>query len=192
MTVIIKYSTITSSLNPKSHQQTEPSANKSESMKLTTKGRYAVTAMLDLSLHSDKGPVSLAEISERQSISLSYLEQLFSKLRKQGLVNSMRGPGGGYSLSRDPNDIAISNIIMAVDENLDVTNCGNAAGGCHETNKRCLTHNLWMDLSNRIQSFLDDISLQEMMSRRDVLEVATRQDQNHQKNEHDVINLEPR
>jgi len=144
-------------------------------MKLTTKGRYAVTAMLDLSLNSDRGPVSLLEISDRQSISLSYLEQLFSKLRRQGLVKSMRGPGGGYSLSRDPEDIAISNIIMAVDENLDVTNCGNAANGCNEDNKRCLTHNLWMDLSNRIQSFLDDISLQDMMDKSDVIEVAARQ-----------------
>ena len=144
-------------------------------MKLTTKGRYAVTAMLDLSLHSGNGPVSLLEISERQDISLSYLEQLFSKLRRQELVKSMRGPGGGYTLSRGPDKIAISNIIMAVDENLDVTNCGNASGGCHDTNKRCLTHNLWMDLSNRIQSFLDDISLQDLMDKRDVLEVAARQ-----------------
>ena len=144
-------------------------------MKLTTKGRYAVTAMLDLSLHSDQGPVSLLEISDRQSISLSYLEQLFSKLRRQGLVKSMRGPGGGYSLSRTPDEIAISSIIMAVDENLDVTNCGNANAGCNEDNKRCLTHNLWMDLSNRIQSFLDDISLQDMMDKSDVIEVAARQ-----------------
>lgn len=158
-------------------------------MKLTTKGRYAVTAMLDLSLHSDNGPVSLAEISERQHISLSYLEQLFSKLRKQGLVNSMRGPGGGYSLSRAPADIAISNIIMAVDENLDVTNCGNTGSGCHESNKRCLTHNLWMDLSHRIQSFLDDISLEEMMSRRDVLEVATRQGLKQNDSSDHVVNL---
>jgi len=155
-------------------------------MKLTTKGRYAVTAMLDLALHAGNGPVSLVEISERQDISLSYLEQLFSKLRRQGLVNSMRGPGGGYSLSRLPNEIAVSNIIMAVDENLDVTNCGNAAGGCHDTNKRCLTHNLWLDLSNRIQSFLDDISLQDMMDKREVLEVATRQ--NLKQNEN-LINL---
>ncbi len=155
-------------------------------MKLTTKGRYAVTAMLDLALHAGNGPVSLVEISERQDISLSYLEQLFSKLRRQGLVNSMRGPGGGYSLSRLPNEIAVSNIIMAVDENLDVTNCGNAAGGCHDTNKRCLTHNLWLDLSNRIQSFLDDISLQDMMDKREVLEVATRQ--NLKQNE-SLINL---
>ena len=155
-------------------------------MKLTTKGRYAVTAMLDLALHAGNGPVSLVEISERQDISLSYLEQLFSKLRRQGLVNSMRGPGGGYSLSRLPNEIAVSNIIMAVDENLDVTNCGNAAGGCHDTNKRCLTHNLWLDLSHRIQSFLDDISLQDMMDKREVLEVATRQ--NLKQNE-SLINL---
>jgi len=144
-------------------------------MKLTTKGRYAVTAMLDLALYNDNGPVSLVEISERQNISLSYLEQLFSKLRRKELVTSMRGPGGGYSLSRDPNEIAVSNIIMAVDENLDVTSCGNASGGCHEKNKRCLTHNLWMDLSNRIQSFLDEISLKDMMDKTDVLEVATRQ-----------------
>ncbi len=144
-------------------------------MKLTTKGRYAVTAMLDLALHDGNGPVSLVEISERQDISLSYLEQLFSKLRRKELVTSMRGPGGGYSLSRGPNEIAISNIIMAVDENLDVTNCGNANGGCHDKNKRCLTHNLWMDLSNRIQSFLDEISLKDMMDKKDVLEVATRQ-----------------
>lgn len=144
-------------------------------MKLTTKGRYAVTAMIDLSLNDEEGPVSLLEISERQSISLSYLEQLFSKLRKEGLVNSMRGPGGGYSLSREPKLIAISSIILAVDENLDVTSCGNSAAGCHENNKRCLTHNLWMDLSNRIQSFLDDITLQDMMDKSDVLETASRQ-----------------
>lgn len=158
-------------------------------MKLTTKGRYAVTAMLDLSLHGEKGPVSLAEISERQTISLSYLEQLFSKLRKQGLVESMRGPGGGYSLSRDPSEIAISSIIMAVDENLDVTNCGNSTSGCHESNKRCLTHNLWMDLSSRIQNFLDGISLEEMMSRTDVLEVASRQDLNHKKSNENLIKM---
>jgi len=156
-------------------------------MKLTTKGRYAVTAMLDLSLHDSDGPVSLLEISERQTISLSYLEQLFSKLRRQGLVKSMRGPGGGYSLSRNPQDIAVSNIIMAVDENIDVTNCGNASGGCNEDNKRCLTHNLWMDLSNRIQSFLDDISLQDLMDKRDVLEVVARQDSKQAEN---LINLQ--
>jgi len=155
-------------------------------MKLTTKGRYAVTAMLDLSLHDGNGPVSLVEISERQDISLSYLEQLFSKLRRQGLVNSMRGPGGGYTLSRLPSEIAVSSIIMAVDENLDVTNCGNAAGGCQDDNKRCLTHNLWMDLSNRIQTFLDDISLKDLMDKRDVLKIAARQNSKQVDN---LINL---
>ena len=145
-------------------------------MKLTTKGRYAVTAMLDLSLHSENGPVSLADISDRQDISLSYLEQLFSKLRKSGLVVSMRGPGGGYSLSRAPAEIAMSSIILAVDENVDVTNCGNnATTGCQQS-KRCLTHDLWADLSGRIQSFLDDITLEDMMNRKEVLEVAERQD----------------
>jgi len=155
-------------------------------MKLTTKGRYAVTAMLDLSLHDGNGPVSLVEISERQDISLSYLEQLFSKLRRQGLVNSMRGPGGGYTLSRLPSEITVSSIIMAVDENLDVTNCGNAAGGCQDDNKRCLTHNLWMDLSNRIQTFLDDISLKDLMDKRDVLKIAARQNSKQVDN---LINL---
>ena len=144
-------------------------------MKLTTKGRYAVTAMLDLSLHSKNGPVSLADISDRQDISLSYLEQLFSKLRKRGLVVSMRGPGGGYSLSRAPAEIAMSSIILAVDENVDVTNCGGKPEGCQQS-RRCLTHDLWADLSGRIQSFLDDITLEDMMTRKEVLEVAERQD----------------
>ena len=157
-------------------------------MKLTTKGRYAVTAMLDLSLHDGRGPVSLVEISERQDISLSYLEQLFSKLRRQGLVNSMRGPGGGYTLSRKAEEIAVSSIIMAVDENLDVTNCGKAEG-CKEDNKRCLTHNLWMDLSNRIQSFLDDISLQDLMNKRDVQEVIARQNSKQIENLDNLITL---
>jgi Rrf2 family iron-sulfur cluster assembly transcriptional regulator len=152
-------------------------------MKLTTKGRYAVTAMLDISLHCKEKPVSLAEISDRQDISLSYLEQLFSKLRKQGLVTSMRGPGGGYRLSRDPSEIAMSEIIMAVDENVDLSKCG-GLGNCTE-NGHCLTHNLWMDLSSRIQSFLDDISLEEMMSRADVIEVAERQ------NKEKVIEIVP-
>jgi Rrf2 family iron-sulfur cluster assembly transcriptional regulator len=142
-------------------------------MKLTTKGRYAVTAMLDISLHCTEKPVSLAEISERQDISLSYLEQLFSKLRKQGLVTSMRGPGGGYRLSREPAEIAMSEIILAVDENVDLSKCG-GRGNCNKEG-HCLTHDLWMDLSHRIQSFLDDISLAEMMSRAEVIEVATRQ-----------------
>ena len=145
-------------------------------MKLTTKGRYAVTAMLDLSLHGDESPVSLAEISDRQDISLSYLEQLFSKLRRKNLVESMRGPGGGYRLGREPQDVSISDIISAVDENVDVTRCQGETN-CDGKDKRCLTHDLWMDLSKQIQDFLSDISLQDMKERGDVLSVALLQDQ---------------
>lgn len=144
-------------------------------MKLTTKGRYAVTAMLDLALHNGGQPVSLAEISERQDISLSYLEQLFSKLRKAGLVVSMRGPGGGYQLSGDPTGIVVSDIIAAVDESVDATRCG-GMGGCQD-NKRCLTHDLWSDLSDQIRSFLSDITLADMTQRADVKKTAERQDQ---------------
>jgi Rrf2 family iron-sulfur cluster assembly transcriptional regulator len=145
----------------------------SNGMKLTTKGRYAVTAMLDLALHTGEQPVSLAEISERQDISLSYLEQLFSKLRKAGLVVSMRGPGGGYQLNGRPEDVAIADIISAVDENVDATRC-NGMGDCQD-NKRCLTHDLWMDLSNQIRAFLSEITLADMTERADVREAAARQ-----------------
>nr|CAA6803573.1 MAG: Iron-sulfur cluster regulator IscR [uncultured Thiotrichaceae bacterium] len=144
-------------------------------MKLTTKGRYAVTAMLDLALHNGGQPVSLAEISERQDISLSYLEQLFSKLRKAGLVNSMRGPGGGYQLNGEPSGIVVSDIISAVDENVDATRCGGMAD-CQD-NKRCLTHDLWSDLSDQIRSFLSDITLADMTNRVDVKQTAERQNQ---------------
>ncbi len=144
-------------------------------MKLTTKGRYAVTAMLDLALHNGGEPVSLAEISERQDISLSYLEQLFSKLRRAGLVVSMRGPGGGYQLNGEPADIAIADIIAAVDENVDATRCG-GLGDC-QGNKRCLTHDLWSDLSNQIRVFLSEITLADMTARADVKETAQRQKQ---------------
>lgn len=142
-------------------------------MKLTTKGRYAVTAMLDLALHKGENPVSLAEISERQDISLSYLEQLFAKLRKAGLVVSMRGPGGGYQLNGKLEDIVIADIIAAVDEHVDATRCG-GLGDCQD-NKRCLTHDLWMDLSNQIRVFLSDITLADMTSRLEVQETAERQ-----------------
>ena len=117
-------------------------------MKLTTKGRYAVTAMLDLALHNEKGPVTLADIADRQGISLSYLEQLFSRLRKQELVNSVRGPGGGYSLASPASELHVAQVISAVDEVVDATRCG-GAGNCHN-NERCLTHDLWHDLSDRI------------------------------------------
>ncbi|WP_455380202.1 Rrf2 family transcriptional regulator [Acidihalobacter prosperus] len=142
-------------------------------MKLTTKGRYAVTAMLDLALHNGAGPVTLADVSERQGISLSYLEQLFSRLRKSKLVVSTRGPGGGYNLSREPDGIAIGQVISAVDEGIDATRCGGEAD-C-QNRERCLTHDLWSDLSYQIREFLDGVSLGELMRRQGVREVAERQ-----------------
>lgn len=142
-------------------------------MKLTTKGRYAVTAMLDLALHAKQGPVNLNEISERQSISVSYLEQLFAKLRKRKLVHSVRGPGGGYQLAREAEAIYIAQIIDAVDESVDVTRCG-GQGSCQQ-GATCLTHELWSDLSTQIHQFLDNISLHTLMSRREVQAVSIRQ-----------------
>jgi Rrf2 family iron-sulfur cluster assembly transcriptional regulator len=142
-------------------------------MKLTTKGRYAVTAMLDLAFHCGPGPVKLAEISARQGISLSYLEQLFTRLRKEGLVASTRGPGGGYSLSRPAERIAIAEVIMAVDESVDTTRCGGLSN-CHN-DQRCLTHELWTDLSAQIRNFLTDITLGDLVVRGGVREVADRQ-----------------
>ncbi|MCW8107310.1 Fe-S cluster assembly transcriptional regulator IscR [Alteromonas ponticola] len=148
-------------------------------MKLTSKGRYAVTAMLDVALHSAKGPVPLADISERQGISLSYLEQLFARLRKEKLVDSVRGPGGGYKLGRDASDIAVGQVIRAVDESVDATRCQGMAD-C-QGGERCLTHSLWQDLSDRISLFLNGISLGELMAQREVQEVAGRQDKNKSK-----------
>tara|TARA_R110001583_G_scaffold39399_7_gene126278 strand:- start:9690 stop:10181 length:492 start_codon:yes stop_codon:yes gene_type:complete len=143
-------------------------------MKLTSKGRYAVTAMLDVTIHATYGPVSLADISERQAISLSYLEQLFSKLRKHGLVISIRGPGGGYRLGRCSAQITIADVISAVNENVDATKCegrGNCQGG-----EQCLTHSLWEGLSQRIEEFLQNISLAELVAKNDVQIVSKRQD----------------
>jgi len=142
-------------------------------MRLTTKGRYAVTAMLDLALHARHDPVSLADISERQSISVSYLEQLFAKLRKNGLVSSVRGPGGGYQLAREGDTIFIAQIIDAVDESVDATRCG-GTGDCQQ-GMTCLTHELWSDLSAQLHSFLAGISLQELVDRREIQAVALRQ-----------------
>ena len=133
-------------------------------MRLTTKGRYAVTAMLDLALHGEPGPVSLADISGRQDISLSYLEQLFAKLRRGELVKSVRGPGGGYCLSRGGDQIFVAQIIDAVDESVDVTNC-QGKGNCHQ-GETCLTHHLWEDLSGQIHDFLSQISLGDLMEGR--------------------------
>jgi Rrf2 family iron-sulfur cluster assembly transcriptional regulator len=145
-------------------------------MKLTSKGRYAVTAMLDVALHSRKGPVPLADISERQEISLSYLEQLFSRLRKEQLVSSVRGPGGGYKLGREASEIAIGEVIRAVDESVDATRCQGQAD-C-QGGERCLTHTLWQDLSDRISQFLNGITIGELMIKNEVKEVAGRQDDN--------------
>lgn len=142
-------------------------------MRLTTKGRYAVTAMLDLTIHADEKPVSLSDISQRQSISLSYLEQLFSRLRQSGLVSSVRGPGGGYRLGRPSESIFIAQIIDAVNESVDTTSCqgkGDCQGG-----EICLTHSLWDQLSHEIHSFLNAISLADLVARRDVKSIAQRQ-----------------
>lgn len=151
-------------------------------MKLTTKGRYAVTALLDLALHAQKGPVSLADISERQEISISYLEQLFAKLRKNGLVKSVRGPGGGYRLSREAEEIFVAEVIDAVDESIDVTRC-EGRGDCQK-GEQCLTHELWMDLSQQIHQFLSGISLRSLVDRGEIRKVAERQD-NYQQQQRD-------
>lgn len=146
-------------------------------MRLTTRGRYAVTAMLDLALHAEHGPVSLGEIAKRQGISKSYLEQLFALLRKRGLVSSTRGPGGGYRLGTPCEVIAVADIIAAVDEEVDTTRCGGAENCQGE--ERCLTHDLWQDLNREIHTFLGGIHLAELVERRRVREVADRQDGTH-------------
>lgn len=144
-------------------------------MRLTTKGRYAVTAMLDLALHAGNGPVSLADISERQGISLSYLEQLFARLRRFNLVKSVRGPGGGYQLMKEIGEISVAQVVDAVDESLDATRC-EGKGDCHQ-GQVCLTHHLWEDLSKQIHVFLSGISLADLVTRRDIQAVSQRQDQ---------------
>ncbi|WP_150137886.1 Fe-S cluster assembly transcriptional regulator IscR [Candidatus Enterovibrio escicola] len=143
-------------------------------MRLTSKGRYAVTAMLDVALHSEVNPVPLADISDRQGISLSYLEQLFSRLRKAGLVSSVRGPGGGYRLGVSASNIAVGMVIAAVNESVDATKC-QGKGGC-QGGIRCLTHTLWCDLSSRINTFLNDITLGTLMNDNEIKQVAGRQD----------------
>lgn len=146
-------------------------------MRLTTKGRYAVTAMLDLAIHADRGPIKLADISQRQEISLSYLEQLFAKLRRNALVSSVRGPGGGYKLQRDSEAIFIAEIIDAVSESLDTTKC-QGAGDC-QGGETCLTHYLWEDLSEQIHGFLQNISLADLVARNEIKRVAEIQDRKH-------------
>ena len=132
-------------------------------MRLTTKGRFAVTAMLDLALHADRGPVSLAGISARQKISLSYLEQLFGKLRRRQLVESVRGPGGGYNLARDAAEVSVADIVRAVEEPIDSTQCGGREN-CHD-NQRCMTHDLWVELNTTVYAFLEGVKLSSLVER---------------------------
>ena len=144
-------------------------------MRLTTKGRYAVTALLDLAIHANEGPVNLADISQRQGISLSYLEQLFAKLRRSELVSSVRGPGGGYRLGKKAQAIRIAQIIDAVNESVDATKC-KGQGNCQQ-GETCLTHHLWQDLSEQIHDFLSSISLADLIARSDIKRIAQMQDQ---------------
>ncbi|RTE87092.1 MULTISPECIES: Fe-S cluster assembly transcriptional regulator IscR [Gammaproteobacteria] len=132
-------------------------------MRLTSKGRYAVTAMLDVALHGNEAPVPLSDIALRQGISLSYLEQLFAKLRRASIVQSIRGPGGGYKLLKDPEEVSVGHIIQAVNESVDATKC-HGKSNCH-AGEQCITHHLWTDLSDRIADFLDEISLASLMTR---------------------------
>ena len=135
-------------------------------MRLTTKGRFAVTAMIDLALRQGKGPVTLSGISQRQAISLSYLEQLFGKLRRHEIVESIRGPGGGYSLARRADQVTVADIIIAVDEPLDATQCGgkeNCHGADAATGARCMTHELWATLNEKMVDYLDSVSLQDLV-----------------------------
>src|SRR5690554_4703337 len=155
-------------------------------MKLTTKGRYAVTAMLDLALHAGQGPVSLADISARQEISLSYLEQLFSRLRRNKLVTSVRVPGGGYRLRRPAVDVHAAEVVDAVSEPLESTRLGNK-GDC-QNGEKCLTHHLWSDLSSQIHQFLSQISLGDLMRKHEIRQVAERQNRKQNDDGADTIN----
>ena len=132
-------------------------------MRLTTKGRFAVTAMLDLAMHSGKGPVTLAAISRRQGISLSYLEQLFGKLRRHTLVDSVRGPGGGYTLARDTSVVSVADIIIVVDEPLDATQCAGMEN-CQD-DQRCMTHDLWTSLNEKMFEYLQSVRLSELVAK---------------------------
>lgn len=136
-------------------------------MKLSTKGRYAVMALVDLARHGESRPVSLADIAERQEISLSYLEQLFARLRRGGLVKSVRGPGGGYMLARGASGTRVADIILSVDEPIAATRCkSNSSIGCHSDHSRCLTHDLWAELGNQIHLYLNSVTLLDVVERR--------------------------
>ena len=144
-------------------------------MQLTTKGRFAVTAMMDIALHGRHKPVTLARISERQKISLSYLEQLFSKLRRNKLVDSVRGPGGGYKLAKPMNQVSAVDIILAVDEPIDATQCGGKEN-CHN-GKRCMTHHLWSGLNIKICDYLAFVTLEQLVTDSKATNIAALQDQ---------------
>ena len=144
-------------------------------MRLTTKGRFAVTAMIDVAMHGTKGPVTLAGVSERQKISLSYLEQLFGRLRRHGLVESVRGPGGGYHLARSPESISVADVIVAVDEPIGATKCGGRES-CQEDGERCMTHELWSGLNAHIFTFLRGVSLAQLVQNQKKPEPSVLQD----------------
>lgn len=148
-------------------------------MRLTTKGRFAVTAMLDLALRQGEGPVTLAGISERQKISLSYLEQLFGKLRRHALVESVRGPGGGYYLAKNLDEVAVADIIQAVDESIDATQCG-GLGNCHDEHE-CMTHDLWTNLNAKIFEYLASVKLSHLVAQQRGVAVAQLLDMKPQK-----------
>lgn len=143
-------------------------------MRLTTKGRFAVTAMIDVAMHSGNGPVTLAGVSARQKISLSYLEQLFGKLRRHGLVESVRGPGGGYNLAQPATSLSVADIILAVDEPIDATQCGGKENCLDD--KRCMTHELWAALNAHIFSFLRSVTLEQLVRAQDKTAVNVLQD----------------
>lgn len=146
-------------------------------MRLTTKGRFAVTAMIDVAMHGGHGPVTLAAVSGRQRISLSYLEQLFGKLRRSGLVESVRGPGGGYNLARPQAQVSVADIILAVDEPIDATQCAGKENCLDD--RRCMTHDLWMGLNSHIFSFLSGVSLAELVKQQQPTDVAVLRDHRH-------------
>jgi len=143
-------------------------------MRLTTKGRFAVTAMIDVAMHGSTGPVTLAAVSGRQRISLSYLEQLFGKLRRSGLVESVRGPGGGYNLAKPQDQVSVADIIVAVDEPIDATQC-KGLENCHD-DRRCMTHDLWTSLNEHIFSFLSGVTLAQLVKQQQPSDVAVLKD----------------
>ena len=146
-------------------------------MRLTTKGRFAVTAMIDVAMYGGEGPVTLAAVSARQKISLSYLEQLFGKLRRSGLVESVRGPGGGYNLARPSDQLSVADIIIAVDEPIDATQCGGREN-CKD-DRRCMTHDLWASLNDHIFNFLSGVSLAQLVRQQQPADVTVLQDHRH-------------